>query len=118
MVDFYGSNDLTFEYINGNIEAVGYNIISSSLLKIFEGGSKESKGKEEKECNMSVPIGLVNFNIKNKQPFNILNSGDILSDDLYDKLLNLINVDSKPIHNITKKNKVSSNNKSHKMNKT
>ena len=123
MADFYGGNALVFEYTAGSIMAGGYKIESNSIMHNFEGGSKDGKdtdkdkdnGKDnDKDENYIIPIGLINFNIKNKNTFNILNSGDILSHDLYDNLLNLVNIDPKPLHNTTKKNKSSSNSKSHK----
>ena len=120
MADFYGGNALVFEHTAGSIMSGGYKIESKSMMHNFEGGSKDGKdgkdGKNKTEDNENyiIPIGLINFNIKNKNTFNILNSGDILSHDLYDNLLNLVNIDPKPLHNITKKNRSSSKSKSQK----
>lgn len=116
MADFYGGNALVFEHTSGSIMAGGYKIESNSIMHNFEGGSKDSKNDNDNKNNENyiIPIGLINFNIKNKSTFNILNSGDILSHDLYDNLLNLVNIDPKPLHNITKKNRSSSKSKSHK----
>jgi hypothetical protein len=91
--------------------AGGYKIESTSMMHNFEGGgSKDGKNDNDSKDNEKyiIPIGLINFNIKNKSTFNILNSSDILSHDLYDNLLNLVNIDPKPLHNITKKNRSSS----------
>ena len=110
MADFYGGGALAFEYIGGSIISGGYEINSPTLLNQLTGGGKD----EQNDNNMIIPIGLINFNIKNKNTFNILNSGDILSHDLYDNLLNLVNIDPKPLHNITKKNRSSSKSKSQK----
>ena len=119
MADFYGGNALIYEHIGGSIMAGGYKIDSISMMHNFDGGSKDDKDTDKDNDskdneNYIIPIGLINFNIKNKSTFNILNSGDILSHDLYDNLLNLVNIDPKPLHNSTKKNKSSSNSKSHK----
>ena len=120
MADFYGGNALVFEHTAGSIMSGGYKIESKSMMHNFEGGSKDGKdskdGKNKTEDNENyiIPIGLINFNIKNKNTFNILNSGDILSHDLYDNLLNLVNIDPKPLHNITKKNRSSGKSKSQK----
>jgi hypothetical protein len=122
MADFYGGNALVFEHTAGSIMAGGYKIESNSIMHNFEGGSKDGKdGKDskdnDKDENYIIPIGLINFNIKNKSTFNILNSGDILSHDLYDNLLNLVNIDPKPLHNITKKNRSLCKSKSQKVKK-
>ena len=120
MADFYGGNALVFEHTAGSIMSGGYKIESKSMMHNFEGGSKDGKdskdGKNKTEDNENyiIPIGLINFNIKNKNTFNILNSVDILSHDLYDNLLNLVNIDPKPLHNITKKNRSSGKSKSQK----
>ena len=116
MADFYGGNALVFEHTAGSIMAGGYKIESASMVRNFEGGGKDNKNDNDNKNNENyiIPIGLINFNIKNKSTFNILNSSDILSHDLYDNLLNLVNIDPKPLHNSTKKNKSSSNSKSHK----
>lgn len=122
MADFYGGNKLIYEYNGGSIIAGGYKIDSTSMMHNFDGGSKVGKdGKDGKNDNDSkdnenfiIPVGLINFNIKNKKTFNILNSGDILSHDLYDNLLNLVNIDPKQLHNSTKKNKSSGKSKTHK----
>ena len=120
MAVFYGGNELVFEHTAGSIMSGGYKIESKSMMHNFEGGSKDGKdskdGKNKTEDNENyiIPIGLINFNIKNKNTFNILNSGDILSHDLYDNLLNLVNIDPKPLHNITKKNRSSGKSKSQK----
>ncbi len=118
MADFYGGNDLTYEYTGGSIMAGGYKIESLSLMNQFNGGGRGrgcDDGKDNgNNGNYMIPIGLINFNIKNKNTFNILNSGNILSHDLYDTLLNLVNIDAKPIHNITKKIRSSSKSKTHK----
>ena len=119
MTDFYGGSELTYEYSGGSIMAGGYKIESTSMMHNFEGGGKNGKNDNDNENNDNyiIPIGLINFNIKNKHTFNILNSSDILSHDLYDNLLNLVNIDPKPLHNISKKNRSSSKSKSHKNNK-
>ena len=119
MADFYGGNALVFEHTAGSIMAGGYKIESNSMMRNFEGGGKDDKDNDDKDDSKDnekyiIPIGLINFNIKNKSTFNILNSSDILSHDLYDNLLNLVNIDPKPLHNITKKNRSSSKSKSHK----
>ena len=116
MTDFYGGSELTYEYSGGSIMAGGYKIESTSMMRNFEGGGKNGKNNNDNENNDNyiIPIGLINFNIKNKHTFNILNSSDILSHDLYDNLLNLINIDPKPLHNISKKNKSSSKSTSQK----
>ena len=129
MADFYGGNALVYEHIGGSIMAGGYKIESISMMNQFKGGSKDdkdtdkdnnskdndSKDNDSKDNeNYIIPIGLINFNIKNKSIFNILNSGDILSHDLYDNLLNLVNIDPKPLHNTSKKNKSSCKSKTHK----
>ena len=89
------------------------------MMRNFEGGGKDDKDNDDKDDSKDnekyiIPIGLINFNIKNKNTFNILNSVDILSHDLYDNLLNLVNIDPKPLHNITKKNRSSGKSKTHK----
>ena len=122
MTDFYGGSELTYEYSGGSIMAGGYKIESTSMMRNFEGGGKNGKNNNDNNDNKDndnyiIPIGLINFNIKNKHTFNILNSSDILSHDLYDNLLNLVNIDPKPLHNISKKNRSSSKSKSHKNNK-
>ena len=125
MTDFYGGSELTYEYSGGSIMAGGYKIESTSMMHNFEGGGKNGKNNKDNNDNNDnndnenyiIPIGLINFNIKNKSTFNILNSSDILSHDLYDNLLNLVNIDPKPLHNISKKNRSSSKSKSHKNNK-
>ena len=129
MADFYGGNALVYDIQGGSIMAGGYKIESTSMMRNFEGGGKNGKNnkdnnndnndnKDNKDNeNYIIPIGLINFNIKHKSTFNILNSSDILSHDLYDNLLNLVNIDPKPLHNTTKKNKSSSKSKSHKNNK-
>ena len=99
--------------------AGGYKIESTSMMRNFEGGGKNGKNNNDNNDNKDndnyiIPIGLINFNIKNKHTFNILNSSDILSHDLYDNLLNMVNIDSKPLHNITKKNKSSTKSKTKK----
>ena len=128
MADFYGGNKLIYEYIGGSIMAGGYKIDSTIMMHNFEGGSKDGKNDNDSKNNNDskndndskdnenyiIPVGLINFNIKNKKTFYILNCGDILSHDLYDNLLNLVNIDPKPLHNITKKNRSSSKSKSHK----
>ena len=115
MADFYGGNALVFEHTAGSIMAGGYKIESNSMMRNFEGGSKDGKDDNDKDNEKYIiPIGLINFNIKNKNTFNILNSVDILSHDLYDNLLNLVNIDPKPLHNITKKNRSSGKSKSQK----
>jgi hypothetical protein len=116
MADFYGGNKLIYEYNDGSIMAGGYKIESASIMHNFEGGSKDGKNDNDSKDNENyiIPVGLINFNIKNKNTFNILNSGNILSHDLYDNLLNLVNIDPKPLHNITKKNKSSDKSKTHK----
>jgi hypothetical protein len=111
MADFYGGNELIYDIQSGSIMAGGYKIESTSMMHNFEGGgSKDGKNDNDSKDNEKyiIPIGLINFNIKNKSTFNILNSSDILSHDLYDNLLNLVNIDPKPLHNITKKNRSSS----------
>ena len=120
MADFYGGNELIYDIQGGSIMAGGYKIESPSMMRNFEGGGgKNDKNDNDNKNNEKyiIPIGLINFNIKNKSTFNILNSSDILSHDLYDNLLNLVNIDPKPLHNITKKNRSSSKSKSHKNNK-
>jgi len=119
MADFYGGNALVYDIQSGSIMAGGYKIESTSMMRNFEGGSKNGKNDNDSKDNEKyiIPIGLINFNIKNKSTFNILNSSDILSHDLYDNLLNLVNIDPKPLHNITKKNRSSSKTKSQKNNK-
>ena len=122
MADFYGGNALVYDIQGGFIMAGGYKIESTSMMRNFEGGGKNGKNNNDNNDNKDndnyiIPIGLINFNIKNKHTFNILNSSDILSHDLYDNLLNLVNIDPKPLHNISKKNRSSSKSKSHKNNK-
>ena len=122
MADFYGGNALVYDIQGGSIMAGGYKIESTSMMRNFEGGGKNGKNNKDNNDNNDkdndenyiIPIGLINFNIKNKNTFNILNSGDILSHDLYDNLLNLVNIDPKQLHNSTKKNKSSSKSKTHK----
>ena len=119
MADFYGGNALVFEHTAGSIMAGGYKIDSISMMHNFDGGSKDDKDTDKDNDSKDnekyiIPIGLINFNIKNKNTFNILNSVDILSHDLYDNLLNLVNIDPKPLHNITKKNRSSGKSKSQK----
>ena len=119
MADFYGGNALIYEHIGGSIMAGGYKIDSISMMHNFDGGSKDDKDTDKDNDskdneNYIIPIGLINFNIKNKSTFNILNSGDILSHDLYDNLLNLVNIDPKQLHNSTKKNKSSGKSKTYK----
>jgi hypothetical protein len=119
MADFYGGSDLTYEYTGGSIMAGGYKIESLSLMNQFNGGGRGcDDGKDNgNNGNYMIPIGLINFNIKNKNTFNILNSSDILSHDLYDNILNLVNIDPKPLHNITKKNRSLCKSKSQKVKK-
>ena len=119
MADFYGGNELIYNIQGGSIMAGGYKIESTSMMRNFEGGGKNNNDNNDNKNNDNyiIPIGLINFNIKHKSTFNILNSSDILSHDLYDNLLNLVNIDPKPLHNTTKKNKSSSKSKSHKNNK-
>ena len=122
MADFYGGNDLIFEHTGGSIIAGGYNITSPMINNLVGGGKHLEKDKpnknedknEDNYLNHVIPIGLINFNVKNKHTFNILNSSDILSHDLYDNLLNMVNIDSKPLHNITKKNNLSTKSKTKK----
>ena len=114
MADFYGGNELVYDIHGGSIMACGYKIESNSMMRNFEGGGKDGKNDNKNNENYIIPIGLINFNIKNKSTFNILNSSDILSHDLYDNLLNLVNIDPKPLHNITKKNTSSGKSKSQK----
>ena len=66
-------------YINSTLQIIAE---MTDIIEILR------KYKDNDE-NYIIPIGLINFNIKNKNTFNILNSGDILSHDLYDNLLNL-----------------------------
>ena len=105
MADFYGGNSLIYEYSNGSIMSGGYKINSPIMLTHF-GGEGEEKGEKIQNKNVTdnlvIPIGLINFNIKNKHNFNILNSSEILSNDLYDNLLNLVNTNPKLL---TKKNR-------------
>ena len=122
MADFYGGNALVYDIQGGSIMAGGYKIESTSMMRNFEGGGKNGKNNKDNNDNNDnndnenyiIPIGLINFNIKHKSTFNILNSSDILSHDLYDNLLNLVNIDPKPLHNITKKNRSSGKSKSQK----
>ena len=116
MADFYGGNALVYDIQSGSIMAGGYKIESTSMMHNFEGGGKNGKNDNDNENNDNyiIPIGLINFNIKNKHTFNILNSSDILSHDLYDNLLNLVNIDPKQLHNSTKKNKSSGKSKTYK----
>lgn len=122
MADFYGGNGLIFEHTGGSIIAGGYNIISPSIHNLVGGDKHLEKDKlnknediEDNYLNHIIPIGLINFNVTNKHTFNILNSSNILSHDLYDNLLNMVNIDSKPLHTITKKNKSSTKLKTKKL---
>ena len=123
MSDFYGGNALTFEYLNGSILSGGFNIYSPVMTSIFSGGGLEDednevdKDKNKVDNNFSnfiIPIGLINLKDKHKNIFNILNSGDVLSNDIYDNLLNLVEINPKPLPNITKKNRSSKKTKTHK----
>ena len=122
MSDFYGGNALTFEYLNGSILSGGFNINSPAMTSIFSGGGLEDednevdkdKDKNKVYSNFIIPIGLINLKDKHKNIFNILNSGDVLSHDIYDNLLNLVEINPKPLPNITKKNRPSKKTKTHK----
>ena len=114
MADFYGGGELVFDYNEGTIMAGGYSVTSKNLSNNLIGGSNDSNDNDSN--NYIIPIGLINFTIKNKHTFNILNSSTILSHDLYDNLLNLVNIDPKPIRNISKKNRSSKHSKTHKNN--
>ena len=111
MADFYGGNDLIYEYNEGTIMAGGYKITSSNLTDILKGGGSIDEPINE---NYIIPIGLINFNKTNKNIFNILNNSNILSHDIYDHLLNLVNINPKLF---TKKNKSFNKSKTRKNNK-
>jgi len=117
MSDFYGGSNLVFEYNGGLITGGGYSIQSETFNNMIGGGgeTKLDKNKDkdkDKEHHGSdsliIPIGLINLNCKGKSPFNMVNSTDILSHDLYDNLLNLISVNPK---NISRKNNKSNKSK-------
>jgi len=121
MNDFYGGDNLLFH----NTTAAGFNIISPELFNIYGGGEqtggkggKKDKNKidEQNENNFIIPVGLIKFNkaiIKSTN--NITKEAKILSDDIYDKLLELVNVDHNPNNkNMSKKNKKKNNNTSKK----
>jgi hypothetical protein len=109
MTDFYGGNNLLFH----NTEAIGFNINSLNLFNIY-GGSKDD-AEEKKDTNFIIPVGLIKFNPPpQSSKYNIKKEASILHDDIYDKLLELVNVNHKPIKNNSKKNKTPVNNKTKK----
>lgn len=102
MTDYYGGNKLAFEYSGGNIIAGGYNIQSDALQHTIRGPSTMSGGGTNPEQCM-IPIGLIN--LKNStSSFNIFHSTDVLSNDLYETLLQLVSINPTEKKNISKKN--------------
>lgn len=96
MTDYYGGNKLAFEYSGGNIIAGGYNIQSDALQHTMSGG-----GTNPEQC--MIPIGLINLK-KSASSFNIFHSTDVLSNDLYETLLQLVSINPTEKKNISKKN--------------
>jgi hypothetical protein len=114
MNDFNQMGKMIFNYTDGGqIMAGGYQINSNVFLPTNKNmiGGTNSKGEEtdEKTNNSKyiIPFGLIKMNAKTKRIFNIANDDNVLSDDIYDNLLRLVNV--KPT---SKKNYKSNTNKS------
>jgi hypothetical protein len=115
MNDFYGGDNLLFH----NTSAAGFNIISPQLFNIYRGGEEQkggNKNNETAETNFIIPVGLIKFNKEIiKSTNNITKEAKILSDDIYDKLLELVDINNKPTSkNTSKKNRKKSNNTSKK----
>ena len=112
MTDYYGGNQLAFEYSGGKILAGGYKIESTTLQNAMTGGSSGSSSSSSK--NLCIPIGLINLKTITKPLFNAFHSTEILSHDLYDNLLQLVSINPKKV-SIKNRNYM---NKSRKVKKT
>ena len=99
---------------SGKITSLGYAINSHSLNKTLKGGSGGVNLFED----LSIPIGFGTINPKQRGGFTVsneINNDKIISDDLYEKLLKMVEVvgggkktkkrEDKPDKRKTKKNR-------------
>jgi hypothetical protein len=116
-MDTISGNDLVYYTKNGIIQAGGYSI-NSTLLKnnipavnTYTGGKKQKSTKinmstdtekvSDKFNNMVIPAGLlyldrtINNSANAYGPIEICEMGDVVSDDLYSKLVDLAEIKEK-----------------------